>query len=234
MDPVLDLSQATILVHRNKLRTKPPKFGRGSRQAHPLSLADHREAPAGNRPTILLDERQTTEAAHPADGFDIHTQVDSGTPASTSPATMPRPVVWCWLSLAPAAHEQRHCLADASVQPRHAPHYALRGHQLGYRDKTNAYDGWDLPQWDQYIRELAIFGTNAIELIPPRSDDRLDSVHFPLPPLEMMEGMSRIADDYGLDVWIWYPALDDDYARPGNGGICAGRMERDLSTAPAH
>ncbi|MFN8444549.1 MAG: hypothetical protein U0175_27440 [Caldilineaceae bacterium] len=95
-----------------------------------------------------------------------------------------------------------------------SPHYALRGHQLGYRDKTNAYDGWDLPQWDQYMRELALFGTNAIELIPPRSDDKLDSVHFPLPPLEMMAGMSAIADSYGLDVWVWYPALDDDYARP--------------------
>ena len=90
----------------------------------------------------------------------------------------------------------------------------LRGHQLGYRDKTNAYDGWDLPQWEQYIRELAIFGTNAIELIPPRSDDRSDSVHFPLPPMEMMTGMSSIADHYGLDVWIWYPAMDDDYSRP--------------------
>jgi hypothetical protein len=64
------------------------------------------------------------------------------------------------------------------------------------------------------MREMAVFGTNAIELIPPRSDDRLDSVHFPLPPLDMMEGMSAIADSYGLDVWIWYPALDEDYARP--------------------
>lgn len=95
-----------------------------------------------------------------------------------------------------------------------APHYSLRGHQLGYRDKTNSYDGWDLAQWDQYIRELAVFGTNTIELIPPRSDDAADSVHFPLPPLDMMEGMSRIADSYGLDVWIWYPAMDDDYSRP--------------------
>ena len=95
-----------------------------------------------------------------------------------------------------------------------APHYALRGHQLGYRDKTNSYDAWDLPQWDQYIRELAVFGTNAIELIPPRSDDRSDSVHFPLPPLEMMSGMSAIVDKYGLDLWIWYPAMDDDYSRP--------------------
>ena len=55
-----------------------------------------------------------------------------------------------------------------------APKYPLRGHQLGYRPKTNSYDAWDLPQWDRYIRELAIFGTNAIELIPPRSDDAAD------------------------------------------------------------
>ncbi|MFI5459735.1 MAG: hypothetical protein ACHRXM_30285 [Isosphaerales bacterium] len=95
-----------------------------------------------------------------------------------------------------------------------SPRYPLRGHQLGYRPKTNSYDGWDLEQWDRYIRDLAVFGTNAIELIPPRSDDAADSPHFPLPPLEMMAGMSRIGADYGLDVWIWYPAMDADYADP--------------------
>ncbi|MBX6316781.1 MAG: hypothetical protein IRY99_28295, partial [Isosphaeraceae bacterium] len=26
--------------------------------------------------------------------------------------------------------------------------------------------------------------------------------------------MSRLANDYGLDVWIWYPAMDEDYADP--------------------
>jgi hypothetical protein len=95
-----------------------------------------------------------------------------------------------------------------------APKYPLRGHQLGYRPKTNSYDAWDLPQWDRYIRDLAIFGTNAIELIPPRSDDAASSPHFPLPPMEMMVGMSQICADYGLDVWIWYPAMDADYADP--------------------
>jgi hypothetical protein len=94
-----------------------------------------------------------------------------------------------------------------------APHYGLRGHQLGYRPKTNSYDGWDLPQWEQYIRELAVFGTNAIELIPPRSDDDNISPHFPRPQMEMMAGMSKICDDYGLDVWIWYPAMDEDYSK---------------------
>ena len=95
-----------------------------------------------------------------------------------------------------------------------APKYALRGHQLGYRPKTNSYDGWSVPVWEQYIRDLAVFGTNAIELIPPRSDDAADSPHFPLPPMQMMIEMSRLADAYALDVWIWYPAMDKDYSDP--------------------
>jgi hypothetical protein len=95
-----------------------------------------------------------------------------------------------------------------------APRYALRGHQLGYRPKTHSYDAWDLAIWEQYYRDLLVFGANAVELIPPRSDDDADSPHFPLPPLAMMSGMSRLADEYGLDVWIWYPAMDKDYSDP--------------------
>lgn len=95
-----------------------------------------------------------------------------------------------------------------------APDKPLRGHQLGYRPKTNSYDAWTPEQWEQYIRDLAVFGTNAIELIPPRSDDAPSSPHFPLPQIEMMKRMSQICDDYGLDVWIWYPALDKDYTDP--------------------
>ncbi len=95
-----------------------------------------------------------------------------------------------------------------------APKYPLRGHQLGYRPKTHSYDAWDVPTWEQYFRDLAVFGCNAIELIPPRSDDDADSPHFPRPPMEMMTAMSQLADDYGLDVWSWHPALDRDYSDP--------------------
>lgn len=104
--------------------------------------------------------------------------------------------------------------AGEDVQVTTAPKIGIRGHQLGYRPKTNAYDAWSVPMWEQYIRELAIFGTNTIELIPPRSDDDADSPHFPLPPIEMMVEMSRIANEYGLDVSIWYPAMDRDYSDP--------------------
>jgi hypothetical protein len=105
--------------------------------------------------------------------------------------------------------------APDSLQVASAPKTALRGHQLGYRPKTNSYDGWSVPMWEQYIRDLVVFGTNAIELIPPRSDDAPDSPHFPLPPMQMMTEVSRLADSYGLDVWIWYPAMDKDYSDPG-------------------
>src|SRR6185312_827301 len=107
--------------------------------------------------------------------------------------------------------------ATLAAAPSHLvshPEYKLRGQQLGYRPKTNAYDAWTVEIWDQYIRELAIFGNNAIELMPPRSDDLPDSPHFPLPPAQMMVEMSRIADSYGLDVWIWYPAMARDYSDP--------------------
>ncbi|HEX5482724.1 MAG TPA: hypothetical protein VFZ08_08890 [Terriglobia bacterium] len=105
-------------------------------------------------------------------------------------------------------------LVDERLNLVTSPKYSLRGHQLGYRPKTNSYDGWTVAMWEQYIRDLAVFGTNSIELIPPRSDDRPDSPHFWLPPLQMMVEMSRIADRYGLDVWIWYPAMDRDYSDP--------------------
>ena len=30
--------------------------------------------------------------------------------------------------------------------------------------------------------------------------------------MQMMVEMSRLAGEYGLDVWIWYPAMDKDYS----------------------
>ncbi len=99
-----------------------------------------------------------------------------------------------------------------SLKVATAPQVMVRGHQLGFRPKVNAYDGFTVAMFEQYIRDLAVFGTNSIELIPPRSDDADDSPHFPLPKIEMMVEMSRICAEYGLDVWIWFPAMDKDYS----------------------
>src|SRR6478735_8424380 len=95
-----------------------------------------------------------------------------------------------------------------------SPTYPIRGHQLGYRPKTNAYDAWTVAQYDQYIRDLAIFGANSIEIMPPRTDDDSTSVHMKLPAIQMIAEQSRICKSYGLDVWMWYPNMGSDYAKP--------------------
>ncbi len=63
-------------------------------------------------------------------------------------------------------------------------------------------------------RDLVVFGANCVELMPPKTDDAADSPHFTLPQIDMMAAVSKIADDYGVDLWIWYPAMDRDYSNP--------------------
>lgn len=103
---------------------------------------------------------------------------------------------------------------DSKLRISSTPAMKLRGHQLGYRPKTNAYDAWSAGQFEQYIRELAIFGSNSIEIVPPRTDDEATGIHMKVPALEMMIQLSEIIDSYGLDVWIWYPNMASDYSDP--------------------
>ena len=101
-------------------------------------------------------------------------------------------------------------LVDTSITPK----YQLRGHQLAYRDKQNTCPCWDIGEFDRYIRDLALFGSNAIEILPPRTDDRLFSSVFSRDPFEMMLNLSRVIHSYGMDVWLWYPNMGGDYNDP--------------------
>jgi hypothetical protein len=151
----------------------------------------------------------------PAEGYQISARDEGSNPTVYVLGNDARGVLFGVGRLLREFHLRRDSvLLDDLPEVISAPKYKLRGHQLGFRPKTNTYDAWDLPQWEQYFRDLAVFGANAVELIPPRSDDEPDSPHFARPPMEMMVGMSQLADDYGLDVWVWYPALDRDYSEP--------------------
>ena len=48
----------------------------------------------------------------------------------------------------------------ASFSAAEAPEYPIRGHQLGYRARANSYDAWTPDRYEQYIRELVVFGAN--------------------------------------------------------------------------
>ncbi|MBI4906731.1 MAG: hypothetical protein HY820_24090 [Acidobacteria bacterium] len=149
-----------------------------------------------------------------AEGFSVATSAQGGRAVATVTGNDDRGLVFGAGYLLRQFRMERQKLELDEMSVRTAPKTQVRGHQLGYRPKTNSYDAWSVPMWDQYIRELAIFGNNTIELIPPRSDDDDDSPHFPLPKIEMREEMSRIADEYAVDVSIWYPAMDKDYSDP--------------------
>ena len=105
-------------------------------------------------------------------------------------------------------------LVPADLNISSSPVYPIRGHQLGYRPKTNAYDAWSVAQYDRYIRDLAIFGVNSIEIMPPRTDDDATSVNMKMPAIKMIAEQSRICKSYGLDVWMWYPNMGSDYTSP--------------------
>ncbi|NQU55259.1 MAG: hypothetical protein HQ522_22295 [Bacteroidetes bacterium] len=105
-------------------------------------------------------------------------------------------------------------LVPSDLKIASSPTYPIRGHQLGYRPKTNSYDAWSADQFASYIRDLAIFGANSIEIMPPRTDDDFTSVHMQIPAIEMIAEQSKICDSYGMDVWMWYPNMGEDYANP--------------------
>jgi hypothetical protein len=96
---------------------------------------------------------------------------------------------------------------SASLDVAMAPPYAIRGHQLGYRARANSYDGWDEKQYEQYIRELVIFGSNSIENIP--FQDEQISPHWPAPREVMNSKLGEICDRYDVDYWVWTPASFD-------------------------
>ena len=85
-----------------------------------------------------------------------------------------------------------------------SPTYPVRGHQLGYRNTANSWDAWTPVQFEKYIRELALFGTNCIENIP--FQDGPLGPNMKIPRDVMNTKMSEICNNYGLDYWVWTPA----------------------------
>lgn len=93
---------------------------------------------------------------------------------------------------------------DAPFDVSSAPAYRIRGHQLGYRSTANSWDAWSVAQFDQYIRELALFGVNSIENIP--FQDTRENPLMKVERREMNRAMAAICKRYGLEYWVWTPA----------------------------
>lgn len=86
-----------------------------------------------------------------------------------------------------------------------APDRPLRGHQIGYRDTANSWDAWTFDQYDQYFREMAIFGANSVENIPWQEDRPDPLMKYSRDVMNLK--FAELCDKYDLEHWIWVPVL---------------------------
>ena len=115
---------------------------------------------------------------------------------------------------------------------RAVPEMSWRAHQIGYRFKNNSYDAFTVPMLEQQVRDLAVFGANGIQWIAPLSDDAAASPLFHIPALDMAVAASGLMAKYGLDFDLYYPEMEDDYARPEAMAAELGRFEALVKRLP--
>ncbi|MCC6490351.1 MAG: hypothetical protein IT364_22900 [Candidatus Hydrogenedentes bacterium] len=94
-------------------------------------------------------------------------------------------------------------ILDSSVRIATAPRYPVRGHELGYRNKSNTYDAWSVEQFEQYVCDMAVFGANGVQLVVQLDNAAKDGPHMTEPVMERAIKLSKLMDEYGLQVWIW-------------------------------
>ncbi len=222
--PSVDLSQGVIVVPGNAgVATKAAELLQDEVFARSgIHLKTKQDLPRSSRPAIvlatladmpsdLMPPKAKARIPEKADGFAIW--VDQATRKAPTVCLVGRDVRGTLfasgrllrlldmgkghISLAPDT-----CVATA-------PRYATRGHELGYRGKSNTYDAWDLGRYEQYIRDLVVFGANTIQLIPPVGPTERSSQHMPRPPWEMNSDLAALIASYGLNVWLWLPVEED-------------------------
>ncbi|MHC4212933.1 MAG: hypothetical protein ACYSWP_06100, partial [Planctomycetota bacterium] len=99
--------------------------------------------------------------------------------------------------------DEKKLTIESDTRVSTAPQYPIRGHQLAYRSSNNATDAWNLTAYEQYIRDLILFGTNSIELIPSLKPEHKSGRVMDKTVWDMTADLSQLLDSYGLDLWLW-------------------------------
>jgi hypothetical protein len=90
-----------------------------------------------------------------------------------------------------------------------APDVPYRVHQLAYRNTANSYDAWTVAMYEQYIRDLILFGCNGVELIPNLDPDEKEGPVMASAMRAMNVKLAALIHSYGLEVWLWSPVMAD-------------------------
>jgi hypothetical protein len=219
--PLIDLSAATVVTDRgtgvlDKAATMlqeeieertgvrlDRRTGRPQDGATAVVLATADRLPAGVEVPPLGDWRKP-------DGYALFVREAGGTAQVYVVGHDPRGALFgAGKLLRSLTLEPGRVAVPGKLRTASAPAYPVRGHQLGYRPTNNTYDRWDLKEYEQYIRDLIVFGTNAIELTASVEQTGERSRHMELPAWEMNARLTSLFASYGLDVWFWLPIRGD-------------------------
>jgi len=207
--PSIDLSHA-VIVAKPELAKAGTMLGEEVARRSGVTLAVVADTPTG-APAILLDAGNSPNVPDKPDGYAIWVENGStSAPRVHLTGHDARGTLFAagrlirlldfgngTLALAPDTHIST------------APAYPLRGTQLGYRDTANSYDAWDMPQFEQYVRDMVLFGANSIELIPSLYPDEKDGKVMRRTVWDATIDQAKLVNAYGLDLWLWMAALKD-------------------------
>ncbi|MBP3442196.1 MAG: hypothetical protein J6L62_05260 [Clostridia bacterium] len=97
-------------------------------------------------------------------------------------------------------------IKDISIKRK--PSMQIRGHQLSYTDMNNTVDMWSKAEYERYIRDLMLFGTNMVEADSGVREEKSTLMRFS--QKEMLVAMSEICVDYDIDLSVWHELWSKD------------------------
>jgi len=196
-----EIAQRTIIQLKESVKLE-------SQPVLALVLASEKELNGSQVPVNLTDSKPENKP----EGFRLAVEQKNGKTVLWMIGADQRGIIFAIGQLLRTAELSRNkILFDKKNEIATSPKYPLRGHQVGYRNTANSWDSWTMDQYEKYLRELALFGTNSIENIP--FHDGKNNPLMKYPREVMNKKISEICHDYGLDHWDWIPA-DVDLSDP--------------------
>ena len=107
-----------------------------------------------------------------------------------------------------AVYEGNKIYLVKNISISRTPSMKIRGHQLSYTDMNNTVDMWGKAEYERYIRDLMLFGTNMVEADSGVREESSTLMRFT--QKEMLIAMSEICVEYDIDLSVWHELWSKD------------------------
>lgn len=105
----------------------------------------------------------------------------------------------------------------------YSPYMPIRGHQLSYTDMNNTYETWDRKQYERYIRDLMMFGTNTVEACLGDDEKHTDLMKYSFEEITKIKSQICEKLDINFSIFCAYAKrLSDEESSDYLCGCCNG------------